>query len=502
MMPASRAVRNLMTAFLAVAPGMAMAETPPPVKGLPSIARIFNDMLELLHKNYINPHIDDEQLLKSALHEILSFTAFQGPDLKGLSSEKRDKRLRQRMQTNMPKVGAEIDRVREAMHEKGIDDPGQIVEAAVRALEKTHAGLQARERAMIVSALDEMLGKLDSHSSLRDSAPKARKKIKTAPEVNAPKVKLKTRQKADNAASSLLPDTAKPLVHDYVLNDGNGQDLGYIKIDNFTSDDVGENTMAAFDDINKKTGGHAGGYILDLRKNPGGFVAESLKVAASVMTSGELMSTHGRNPGDVVRISVQNDVITYSGSDPVLYSISPISAYNHFKQRRGDIAEGKPIVVLIDGETASAAEIVAAALKRRATIMGERSFGKGSIQLVEDYKDIPSTKVRYTAALYTAGSGYIQAKGVSPHIVAAMPGAVEPQREADGKHIIANPDGPATVADAPHGQCVLKSTFDARAVGQSFLSSDGNLMLQVDVPALCAVAHLHGGQSDFVTFRP
>lgn len=138
------------------------------------------------------------------------------------------------------------------------------------------------------------------------------------------------------------------------------------------------------------------GFVLDLRNNPGGLLDQAIKVSDAFLDRGEIVSTRGRNPEDTERWN----------ADP------------------GDLAQGKPMVVLINGGSASASEIVAGALQdqRRAIAVGERSFGKGSVQTVMPVT--ADSAIRLTTARYYTPSGRsIQALGISPDIVVAQPRA-------------------------------------------------------------------------------
>jgi carboxyl-terminal processing protease len=139
----------------------------------------------------------------------------------------------------------------------------------------------------------------------------------------------------------------------YELKDGN---IGYISVNEF-SRDVGRDVNGALKALKAQTKGHLGGLVLDLRRNPGGSLDEAVALSDLFLTEGQIVSQRGRN---------KRDTIYYDAE-----SMFP-----------GDAAAGTPIVVLIDAGTASASEIVAGALQdqHRALIMGERSFGKGSVQ--------------------------------------------------------------------------------------------------------------------------
>jgi carboxyl-terminal processing protease len=164
--------------------------------------------------------------------------------------------------------------------------------------------------------------------------------------------------------------------------------IGYININTFTGN-VAEQTKAALVGIDKATGGHPLGYIIDLRSNPGGLLDQAVDVADDFLDSGEIVSQRGRTKDDIER----------------------------YYARPGDLAHGLPVIVLTDAGTASASEIVAGALQdhRRALIMGERSFGKGSVQTV--VQTGPESALRLTTARYYTPSGRsVQAGGIEPDV--------------------------------------------------------------------------------------
>ena len=146
------------------------------------------------------------------------------------------------------------------------------------------------------------------------------------------------------------------------------------------------------------------GIVLDLRNNPGGLLTQAIKVADAFLDKGEIVSTRGRNPEDGER----------------------------FNATAGDLAEGLPMVVLINGGSASASEIVAGALKdhRRAIVVGTKSFGKGSVQTVMPLRGDGAMRLT-TARYYTPSGRSIQALGVSPDIVVAQPRTTPASEEED-----------------------------------------------------------------------
>ena len=165
------------------------------------------------------------------------------------------------------------------------------------------------------------------------------------------------------------------------------ENIGYVRLRSF-NEKSGDELISHIKEINKNKPDVAG-YILDLRNNPGGLLTQAIKVSDAFLDSGEIVSTKGRDPKD-------------------------IKIYN---AKKGDEINGKPLVVLINGGSASASEIVAGALKdnKRAIILGEKSFGKGSVQSVMPLSN--GGGLRLTVAKYYLPSGEtIENIGVYPDI--------------------------------------------------------------------------------------
>jgi carboxyl-terminal processing protease len=164
--------------------------------------------------------------------------------------------------------------------------------------------------------------------------------------------------------------------------------IGYIRITTF-SEQTTPGLLAAVDDFFREEGAMLKGIVLDLRNNPGGLLTEAISVTDAFLEEGEIVSTRGRDASE--------------GS--------------HVYAKKGDIARGLPMVILINSGSASASEIVAGALKdhKRAVILGTRSFGKGSVQSVIPISN--SSAIRLTTARYYTPSGLsIQARGIIPDI--------------------------------------------------------------------------------------
>jgi carboxyl-terminal processing protease len=167
-------------------------------------------------------------------------------------------------------------------------------------------------------------------------------------------------------------------------------DIGYIRITTF-NDQTFDGVKSAIANLSNEIGADkVRGYIIDLRNNPGGLLDQAIEVSDAFLERGEILSTRGRNEDESQR----------------------------YNARSGDLSDGKPIIVLMNGGSASASEIVAGALQDhfRATILGTRSFGKGSVQTI-----IPlgaNGAIRLTTARYFTPSGRsIQAKGIDPDIL-------------------------------------------------------------------------------------
>jgi len=202
------------------------------------------------------------------------------------------------------------------------------------------------------------------------------------------KIKLKVMRKgADKPIDvSITRDTIRVRA---VRSNLNGEDIGYVRVTQF-NEQTTEGVRKAITDLSNQAGDKLKGFIVDLRNNPGGLLDQAISVSDAFLEKGEIVSTRGRTAEDTVR----------------------------FNARAGDLAKGKPIIVLINGGSASASEIVAGALQdhKRATIIGTRSFGKGSVQTI-----IPlgsgNGALRLTTARYFTPSGRsIQAKGITPDI--------------------------------------------------------------------------------------
>ncbi|HEY5278853.1 MAG TPA: S41 family peptidase [Pseudolabrys sp.] len=169
-----------------------------------------------------------------------------------------------------------------------------------------------------------------------------------------------------------------------------GEDIGYIRLTQF-NEQTTEGLKKGIAEIQSKVPeDKLRGYVLDLRNNPGGLLDQAISVADAFLQKGEIVSTRGRNADETQR----------------------------FNARAGDLIKGKPLIVLVNGGSASASEIVAGALQdhRRATVLGTRSFGKGSVQTIIPLGSGNGALRLTTARYYTPSGRSIQAKGITPEI--------------------------------------------------------------------------------------
>jgi carboxyl-terminal processing protease len=177
-------------------------------------------------------------------------------------------------------------------------------------------------------------------------------------------------------------------------------DVGYIRIPAF-NEETNDGVQKAIASLRKQIGPRLRGYIIDLRDDGGGVLDQAIAVSDDFLNSGEIVSTRGRKPDDTQR-----------------YDAKP-----------GDIAEGKPLVVLINAGTASASEIVAGALQdhKRATVIGMTSFGKGSVQTIIPLNGGEDGALHLTTArYYTPSGGSIQATGIIPDVAVAQGDEISP----------------------------------------------------------------------------
>jgi carboxyl-terminal processing protease len=223
--------------------------------------------------------------------------------------------------------------------------------------------------------------------------------------------------KRDKVDTPIQVSMTREVIHVQVVRSRLEGDVAYIRLEEFNEET--ESGMAkAFNTLQAKAGGKLKGVVLDLRNDPGGLLDQAIAVSDDFLDHGEIVSTRARHPEDSQR----------------------------WDAKPGDITNGLPLVVLINNGSASASEIVAGALQddRRAALLGERSFGKGSVQTVIPLSNGGALRLT-TARYYTPSGRSIQGLGITPDVTVAEtriePAHFGPERESDLNNTIANSGG-------------------------------------------------------------
>ena len=348
----------------------------------------FGDVFEQVRANYVEP-VEDKKLIEYALNGMLS-------NLDPHSSFMNDEETQSMAIQNKGEFGGLGI---EVTMENGVVKVVSPIDETPAA----RAGIQAGD--LIV----EIDGQQVMGMTLSDAVSKMRGKIGTEIVLTVMREGAKEPLKV-----KLTRDIIQIKSVRYNLEADN---IGYIRITTFNAQTF-PGLQKAFEDIQKQAGSKLVGYVLDLRNNPGGLLDQAISVSDAFLERGEIVSTRGRNPEDLRR----------DNATP------------------GDLAKGLPVVVLINGGSASASEIVAGALQdhKRGIVMGTQSFGKGSVQTLFN---VPGGSIRLTTARYYTPSGRsIQAKGITPDItverakvVAEKEGAFGEIHEADLRGALKNP---------------------------------------------------------------
>jgi carboxyl-terminal processing protease len=234
-----------------------------------------------------------------------------------------------------------------------------------------------------------------------------------------------------------------------------GDNIGYIRVTTFNEQtDTGLNN--AMKNLKQQAGNKLVGVILDLRNNPGGLLDQAVAVSDAFLEKGEIVSTRGRRGEDAQR----------------------------YNARAGDIAGGLPVVVLINGGSASASEIVAGALQdhHRAILLGTRSFGKGSVQTIIPLPGHGAMRLT-TARYYTPSGRSIQAKGIDPDIVVEAAKIEKTSEKGEAK--------PATASDLKREDAV-EGGAEQSSVDPSIMGTPADYQLTRAVDMLRGIALFNG----------
>jgi carboxyl-terminal processing protease len=321
---------------------------------------LFGDVFERVRSDYVE-RPDDNKLIESAINGMLA----------GLDphSSYMDAKSLQDMQTSVTGrfggLGMEVT----------MEDGLVKVVAPIDETPAARAGIMA----------NDLISHIDDEPVQGLTLNQAVEKMRGAPNT---KVKLKiVRKGADKPIEiSLTRDIIRVRS---VRANLQGDDVAYIRISQF-SEQTTDGVRRALGELSAQAGDKLKGFIIDLRNNPGGLLDQAITVSESFLERGEIVSTRGRNAEETQR----------------------------FNARNRDMTKAKPVIVLINGGSASASEIVAGALKdhKRATIIGTRSFGKGSVQTIIPLGSGNGALRLTTARYFTPSGSSIQAKGIMPDI--------------------------------------------------------------------------------------
>jgi len=242
--------------------------------------------------------------------------------------------------------------------------------------------------------------------------------------------------------------------------EGDGK-LGYLKISTF-NEQTHANLVKGVRELKEKAGDSIEGYIIDLRNNPGGLLDQAVSVSDDFLERGAIVLTKGRD----------------------------LSETQRSQARPGDITDGKPAVVLVNGGSASASEIVAGAIQdhKRGLVIGTRSFGKGSVQTIIPLGSKGAIRLT-TARYYTPSGRSIQAKGILPDLIVE-----QDTPEEIAKREALSPRGEASL----RGHLTTEDGDEERSGSSAYVPSEAENDKQLQY----AIAHLLGTKTDIVAKKP
>lgn len=329
---------------------------------------LFGEVFEQVHENYVSDP-EDAELIKGAIDGMLSTL---DPHSNYLSAED-FQTMQEQTRGSFAGLGIQV-----TMDNEGADKGVIKIIAPIDDTPAARAGLQT----------DDLIVEIDGEKVLGMSIDEAISKLK-GEKGSAVDIKVLRNRDEDPFPLRLVRD----IVTVQSVTSRLEGDFGYIRIATF-SEQTNNGLRKAIRELNKERAGGIKGLVLDMRSNPGGLLDQAVAVSDTFLEGGEIVSTRGRRARDTLR---------EMGS-------------------AGDKLDGKPIIVLINGGSASASEIVAGALqdRNRALLLGTKSFGKGSVQTVIPLQNGLQGALRLTTAKYYTPSGRsIQALGIEPDI--AMP---------------------------------------------------------------------------------
>jgi len=381
---------------------------------------LFGDVLERIRRDYVEP-VEEKQLIENAINGMLSaldpHSSYMNP--------KSYKDMQVQTKGEFGGLGIEVTM-----------DNGVI--KVVSPIDDTPASKAGIQPGDLIFALD---GEPVQGLTLQEAVERMRGKVGTPIKVS---IRRGTKDPFD---VTLTRETIKVKPVKFRLEGG---DIGYIRVTSFTEQTT-PGVLDAVEKLKKEAGNKLKGYIIDLRNNPGGLLDQAIAMSDAFLDKGEIVSVKARKNDEVQR----------------------------WNAKPGDVANGLPIVVLMNGGSASASEIVAGALQdhRRAIVLGTRSFGKGSVQTIMQVTG--GGAIRLTTALYFTPSGRsIQKEGIKPDIE-VEPAKIEniqqrsSFREENLRRSITNPnDKPAVPPPAKPGDAKPEAAkpgdkTDDKAAGQT-----------------------------------
>ncbi len=352
------------------------------------LLNLFADVFERVRAEYVEP-ANDRDLIENAINGMLT-------GLDPHSSYLNAKSFRDmQVQTRGEFGGLGIEVTQESGYIKVI--------SPIDDTPASRAGIKAGD---LITSID---GQTVQGMSLNDAVEKMR---------GAPNTRILLTLRREGAEKPLEVALVREVIKLRVVRSRmEGDDIAYIRISSF-SEQTETSMRRAFNDLKAQAGDKLRGVILDLRNNPGGLLPESIAVSDDFLDRGEIVSTRGRHAEDTQR----------------------------WNAKAGDMTGGLPVVVLINGGSASASEIVAGALQdhRRAIVLGTRSFGKGSVQTVSPLPGNGGMRLT-TARYYTPSGRSIQGLGITPDVEVAASreerARFGPERESDLNRTLKNSGG-------------------------------------------------------------
>ena len=358
--------------------------------------KVMGDVMQRVRAEYVDP-VDDKDLVENAINGMLT-----GLDPhSSYMNAKAFKDMQIQTKGEFGGLGIEVN-----------EDKGVI--KVVSPIDDTPAARAGIKPGDIITALD---GKTLIGMTLNDAVDKMRgppnsKIVLTIKRVNVEKP----------LEVALIRETIKIQV---VKSRMEPDDIGYVRLSQFT-EQADNGIKQAVKNLRAQNGGKLRGLVLDLRNNPGGLLDQAVSVSSDFIDQGEIVSTRARHPEDSQRWDAKGE----------------------------DILHGAPLVVLINGGSASASEIVSGALQdhRRAILLGTRSFGKGSVQTVIPLPGNGAMRLT-TARYYTPSGRSIQALGISPDVPVEETAEARPtfggEHEADYNKVLTNQGGTGPAALPP-----------------------------------------------------